>query len=330
MRRIAALLLLGISGAVGATTYAPYAFGQSAQDPLGAIWDAIQDLQRHDDNLQAQIDDLKATKLATSAKSEQPIADPSVSVNIEEKKNSSNEISIHVRALNNGADRAVGVRISVFYKMSALQVENISGEGCRDLSRGIIVCDVGTLESGGESVVSIDARQVDGHASTLTVDLSSITADSDPTNNRDVRELQFSTETPIAKDGAGSKNNTVTDSGSEIPGNDNNSTSESEQSQGQTTDQGGKVQANETSDSEEGPQSQSGNSTSSETQGSGDQPVQDPSSLDENSSESGSDSSDNSSNDSDSNSTSEDHSDNETSDESGSGKATPLGNQTSG
>jgi hypothetical protein len=184
--------MLSLAACIG---LAPYAFGQKSPNPLGALWDAIYDLQRHDDGLQAQIDELKADREALSEKPSSLVADPMVDVDV--AVGTSGELGILLHVYNEGPDRAAGVKLTMFYKMTAMQLDNISGEGCRDLSRGIIQCDLGTIEAGSDSTVSIDARQIDAEPSTLTVDLSSITMDADPSNNRYVGQIATSLAEPV-------------------------------------------------------------------------------------------------------------------------------------
>jgi hypothetical protein len=139
-----------------------------------------------------------------------------------------------------GPERAAGVRLTMFYKMSAIHVENISGEGCRDLSRGIIQCDLGTIEASGQSSVLVEARQIGEQSSTLTVDLSSTTTDGDSTNNRYVGEIKVGSGEPAGADSEDAENaipgpsdgqsgnETSTDTGSKTEDSGSNSTSSNE------------------------------------------------------------------------------------------------------
>ena len=76
--------------------------------------------------------------------------------------------------------------------MSLFDIKSISGEQCEDLSRGIVQCFIGTIGSNEEYPITIaaDAKALN-EKSSLVADISSITKDTDPSNNH--ADLQFVT-----------------------------------------------------------------------------------------------------------------------------------------
>lgn len=244
------IVILLIGGA--AVALLPYAFAEDSKNPIAAIWDAIYDLQNRDQNLQAQIDDLRTTKGA-GIEADGPKSDASVAVEVLGGE-SEGQVLIHITVANSGPDRAAGVRLMVFYKMPLFHINSISGEACSDLGRGIIQCDLGTIESGEELAVTLDADALSEQETSLTADVSSTTEDLDTSNNRSVIEFAVSASGPVPVE-----NETPT-SDNEIGENSNvesNQTSTEDDAQTQEDEQG-TTSGNQTSTNET-------NSTSTES-----------------------------------------------------------------
>src|SRR5437867_4840829 len=195
MRRskpVAFVLLAFLIG--GVASQLPFAFADSSANPLQAIWDAISALSNKQENLQVQIDELRETiknDHISSTQSEGPQSEPSIKIELESGEQSSSTI-IHLIASNAGPDKAIGVKVTFFYEMSLFDIKSISGEQCEDLSRGIVQCFIGTIGSKEEYPITIaaDAKALN-EKSSLVADISSITKDTDPSNNH--ADLQFVT-----------------------------------------------------------------------------------------------------------------------------------------
>ena len=189
---VAFVLLAFLIG--GVASQVPFAFADSSANPLQAIWDAISALSNKQENLQVQIDELRETiknDHISSTQSEGPQSEPSIKIELESGEQSSSTI-IHLIASNAGPDKAIGVKVTLFYEMPLFDIKSISGEECQDLSRGIIQCFIGTIGSREEYPITIaaDAKALNEQSS-LVADISSITKDTDPSNNH--ADLQFVT-----------------------------------------------------------------------------------------------------------------------------------------
>ena len=189
---VAFVLLAFLIG--GVASQVPFAFADSSANPLQAIWDAISALSNKQENLQVQIDELRETiknDHISSTQSEGPQSEPSIKIELESGGQSSSTI-IHLIASNAGPDKAIGVKVTFFYEMSLFDIKSISGEQCEDLSRGIVQCFIGTIGSKEEYPITIaaDAKTLN-EKSSLVADISSITKDTDPSNNH--ADLQFVT-----------------------------------------------------------------------------------------------------------------------------------------
>ena len=189
---VAFVLLAFLIG--GVASQVPFAFADSSANPLQAIWDAISALSNKQENLQVQIDELRETiknDHISSTQSEGPQSEPSIKIELESGEQSSSTI-IHLIASNAGPDKAIGVKVTFFYEMSLFDIKSISGEQCEDLSRGIVQCFIGTIGSKEEYPITIaaDAKALN-EKSSLVADISSITKDTDPSNNH--ADLQFVT-----------------------------------------------------------------------------------------------------------------------------------------
>jgi len=189
---VAFVLLAFLIG--GVASQVPFAFADSSANPLQAIWDAISALSNKQENLQVQIDELRETiknDHISSTQSEGPQSEPSIKIELESGEQSSSTI-IHLIASNAGPDKAIGVKVTFFYEMSLFDIKSISGEQCEDLSRGIVQCFIGTIGSKEEYPITIaaDAKALN-EKSSLVADISSISKDTDPSNNH--ADLQFVT-----------------------------------------------------------------------------------------------------------------------------------------
>ena len=186
------VLLAFLIGAV--TSQIPFAFADSSANPLQSIWDAINSLSSKQENMQAQIDELRATiesERSTVIETNGPQSEASIKIEVEGGEKPGSTI-VHLIAYNAGPDNAVGVKVTFFYEMQLFEIESTSGEQCEDLSRGIIQCFIGTIASGEEYPITIVANsKVLDEKSNMVVDVSSITTDTEPSNNH--VNLQFIT-----------------------------------------------------------------------------------------------------------------------------------------
>jgi hypothetical protein len=179
----------------GIASQLPFAFADSSANPLQSIWDAIGTLNNKQEDLQAQIDDLRATiendRSTSTAEMQGPQSESSIKIELEGGENPTSTI-IHLRASNAGPDKAVGVKVTLFYEMPLFEIESVTGEQCQDLSRGIIQCFIGTIDSNEEYPVTIvaNAKLLD-EKSNIVADISSITTDTNLGNNH--VNLQFVT-----------------------------------------------------------------------------------------------------------------------------------------
>jgi uncharacterized protein DUF11 len=175
---------------------ASFAFADDEANPFKALWDSIDSINNKTDSLQAQIDDLKAQKDITASSQNQGVEEDSSNVNVSilsREAEESDGVHIDYIVKNDGPSDAVGVKLTAFYKMSAIHIQYISSSACVDMSRGIMECHLGTIKSGGESVVTVIATDMNDQSSerpvTLTADVSSINDDLDYTNNHEVLTL---------------------------------------------------------------------------------------------------------------------------------------------
>lgn len=180
---------------IGATiSQASFAFADdSATNPFRAIWDAIGELQTRTESLQSQINDLK-TQQGTTAPVTQIAKTSDGSLAIEVAGGESGQTLVTFVARNSGPDNAVGTKLTAFYQPSLFQINFIQGADCTDGSRGIIECYLGTLATGSETRVTINATPVSlGQQAIISADLSSITRDTNPADNH--AEAVFTTST---------------------------------------------------------------------------------------------------------------------------------------
>jgi len=191
---VAFVLLAFLIG--GVASQLPFAFADSSANPLQAIWNAINALSNKQENLQVQIDELRETikndhNSSTQTQLQGPQSEPSIKIELQGGEQSSSTI-IHLIASNAGPDKAVGVKVTLFYEMPLFDIKSISGEQCEDLSRGIIQCFIGTIGSREEYPITIaaDAKALN-EKSSIVADISSITKDTNPSNNH--ADLQFVT-----------------------------------------------------------------------------------------------------------------------------------------
>ncbi|AFU57815.1 hypothetical protein Ngar_c08730 [Candidatus Nitrososphaera gargensis Ga9.2] len=201
-----AIMLAVLAG--GIISQIPSALGDNSDNnPFGALWDAIFDLQIKDKNLQAQIDELRAERDdgLSSAQTDEPVAlasDAYARIRVESAAEGDGQSIVYITAGNNGPDRAAGIKLTTFYLMQLFQINSIDSGGdglCEDKSRGIIECTLGTLEAGQESLITIHATAKEyGKANTWTVDISTTTKDTDYTNNHVTYDFETgSAATPI-------------------------------------------------------------------------------------------------------------------------------------
>jgi outer membrane biosynthesis protein TonB len=175
---------------IGATiSQGSFAFADdSSTNPFRAIWEAIGELQTKTDSLQAQIDDIKTQQqqegASPSAAGQAVTKNSETSLSIDLSGGQPGQTLISLVARNAGPDSAVGVKLSTYYQMSLFRVNHIDGAQCTDQARGIIECYLGTIESGGEARITIDATTLQiGQQAIITADASSITKDVNPGNN---------------------------------------------------------------------------------------------------------------------------------------------------
>ena len=176
----------------GIASQLPFAFADSSANPLQSIWDAIDSLSNKQEDLQAQIDQLRGTiekDHAGATESQSPQSEPSVEIKLEGGEEPSSVI-IHLMASNAGPDNAVGVKVTLFYEMPLLEIRSMSGEQCENLSRGIIQCFIGTIGANEEYPISVDANtKALGKNSKIVADISSITTDTDPSDNHAIYQF---------------------------------------------------------------------------------------------------------------------------------------------
>lgn len=155
----------------------------SSTNPFRAIWEAISELQTRTDSLQAQINDIKASRTTVTAEpGVSRISEPAVAIQV--GSGQSGQTTIEVIASNSGPENAVGVKLSTYYQTSLFSVNSIQGGECTDHARGIIECYLGTLDVGSEARITIDATPAAlGQQAIITGDISSITEDANPANN---------------------------------------------------------------------------------------------------------------------------------------------------
>jgi hypothetical protein len=179
---VALAFIIGATISQGAFAFAD----DSTANPFRAIWEAIGELQTKTDSLQAQIDELKTQQQSSLEVPASQVAAKSseISVSLQVSSGQSGQSLVSLIAKNAGPDSAVGVKISTYYQMSLFRVNSIDGAQCTDQARGIIECYLGTIESGSDARIMIDATplQLDQQA-VITSDVSSITKDRDPSNN---------------------------------------------------------------------------------------------------------------------------------------------------
>jgi hypothetical protein len=183
---------------IGATiSQASFAFADdSSTNPFRAIWEAISELQTKTDSLQAQIDDLKTQRVAAVQEQvETRVSEPSIAVEV--GAGDAGQTAIKVIARNAGPENAVGVKLSTYYQMTLFHVNSIQGAECTDQARGIIECYLGTIDSGSETTVTINASpSALGQQAVITTDISSITSDANPANNH-AEAVFITSETPV-------------------------------------------------------------------------------------------------------------------------------------
>ena len=190
---------------IGATiSQGAFAFADdSSTNPFRAIWDAISELQVKTDSLQSQIDDLRTQQGVTTTTADQPITRTSdLSLEIEVAGGDAGQTLVILIARNAGPDNAVGVKLTAFYQTSLFKVNFMQGADCTDGSRGIIECYLGTITTGSETRVVIDATpMVLDQRAIITADLSSITNDPRPADNHAqavfITSMTPTTEQPI-------------------------------------------------------------------------------------------------------------------------------------
>jgi hypothetical protein len=183
----------------GIISQTPTALGDASDNPFNTLWDAIFDLQSRDDDLQAQIDELRAEKNVLLAHTgAAPVFVSDLYAELEVETTEDGHTLVHVTAGNSGPDRAAGVKLTVFYLMPLFEINSINGDLCEDKSRGIIECVLGTLEADQESVVTIHSTAKEsGKANIWTVDISTTTHDADYTNNHVDYNFETGSDNPI-------------------------------------------------------------------------------------------------------------------------------------
>ena len=172
-------LLLAVIGA-GLIFQAPSALADDSANPFLALWDAILNLQSKDEDLQNQIDELRAERVQIAQEPEL-VSDLYTEIHVATENG---HTLVHVKAGNAGHDRADEVKLTAFYLMPLFEINSINRDSCEGKSRGIIECSLGNLESGQEITIVIYATaRESGEANTWTVDISSSTKESDFSNN---------------------------------------------------------------------------------------------------------------------------------------------------
>lgn len=244
--------------AAGIISQMPSALADDSDNPFRALWNAILNLQSRDEDLQNQIDELKAGREAPlSIQEPEFVSDLYAEIEIEASEDG--RMLVYVTVGNSGPDRAGAVKVTAFYLMPLFEINSINGHQCEDKSRGIIECALGTLEEGQESVITIDATSREsGQANTWTVDVSTTTDDTDYSNNHVAYDFETGSAEPIEIPQVKQPEETGTDSEPEQDDSSSNSTStETQESQ--------ESSGNQTSTENESEETSSENQTSSET-----------------------------------------------------------------
>ena len=196
---VAIALLVG-----GIVSQLPSALGDDSDNPLSALWDAIFDLQSRDEDLQAQIDELRVEGVAPTSAGSELVSDLYAVIKAEVTEDG--RTLVHITAGNSGPDRAAGVKVTAFYLMPLFEINSLDDQ-CEDKSRGIIECVIGTLGADQEAVVTIDATAKEsGEENTWTADISTTTDDADYINNHVTYTFETGSAEPVdvpEDDGAG-------------------------------------------------------------------------------------------------------------------------------
>jgi hypothetical protein len=169
----------------GIASQLPFAFADSSANPLQSIWDAINALSHKQEDLQNQVDELRdAINKDHEVPVQQSVQKSDASVKFElEGGDQPSYTAIHLKVSNAGPDSAVGVKVTLFYEMTLFQIDSMN-EQCKDLSRGIIQCFIGTIAANEEYPITIIASaKAMGERSDIVADISSITSDADSGNN---------------------------------------------------------------------------------------------------------------------------------------------------
>lgn len=182
--RILAFAMLALL-AGGILAQLPLAAAEDSDSLFGALWDAIFDLQSRDEQLQAQIDQLRAEREALLARADtEPMLVSDLYATIEVEALEQDRTLVHITVGNNGPDRAAGTKLTAFYLLPLFEINSIDGDLCMDKSRGIIECIIGTLEQGEEVTITVDATaRESGKTTTWTVDVSTTTDEADYSDN---------------------------------------------------------------------------------------------------------------------------------------------------
>jgi hypothetical protein len=265
----------------GVLTQLPPALGDDSQNPFSALWAAIFDLQNRDEDLQAQIDELRAERDGLLIESAQSGFASDTYTNIEVEATEDGRTLFQIAAGNNGPDRAAGVKLTAFYLMPLYKINSINDDRCENRSRGIIECTLGTLEAHQESVITIDtfARE-SGKENKWTADISTTTDDVDYTNNHMTSAFATGGAEPVETP---EEQSVLQDDASDVPGavseedsgsSANSTSAETEESQSagnQTSDETGEETVNDTNSTstEQSEDSQSFEETQQTSEGSG-------------------------------------------------------------
>jgi hypothetical protein len=194
---IGTVLLAALS--VGLIFQAPSAVADDSVNPFLALWDAIFNLQSKDEDLQNQIDELRAGQRAQIAQEQELVSDLYTEIQVEATED--DHTLVYVKAGNAGQDRADEVKLTAFYLMPLFEINSIDSNSCQAKSRGIIECSLGTLESGQGITITIDATaRESGEENTWTVDISSSTEDSDFSNNHITYDFETGSDAQVVQD----------------------------------------------------------------------------------------------------------------------------------
>jgi hypothetical protein len=261
-RTVAFVILALLAG--GVLSQLPLAAADS-DNPFGALWDAIFDLKSRDEQLQAQIDELRAERemmLAQTVSELVLVGDLYATIDVEALEEG--RTLVHIAVGNNGPDRVASVKLTAFYLMPLFEVNSIEGDLCIDKSRGIIECIIGTLEQDQEQVITIDATaRESGKANTWTVDVSTTTDDSDYSNNHVTYDFETGSdeaieipeiEQPEEEPEVVEEEPEVTEPEQEVPSN-NTESEETENVGNQTSEETQESSSNSTSTEAEEPES---------------------------------------------------------------------------